>query len=203
MNKKKERGKWLFDKVVAGIILVLLFPLFLIIALLVFVLDGGNPFFVQERMGKNGKKFQLIKFKTMKPDPVSEKNSFQAGQTRRITPLGKWLRKTKLDELPQLINVLKGEMSLVGPRPEVEQWTQVYPEKWEIVHQVKPGITDNASIVFKNEENILARADDPEDVYFHEILPRKLEMYIEYVNNRTFGGDLKIIVKTIKSVWLN
>lgn len=128
--------------------------------------------------------------------------SFDAGNYSRITPFGRFLRKTKLDELPQLINVLKGEMSFVGPRPEVKQWTEVYPEKWKIVHSVKPGITDNASIEFRNEEELLAKSNDPIKTYKEVILPRKLDLYIEYVNTHTFTGDIKIILKTIKAVIL-
>lgn len=131
------------------------------------------------------------------------KHDFNAGELSRITSLGKFLRKTKLDELPQLINVLKGEMSLVGPRPEVKKWTMVYPEKWEIVHRVKPGITDNASIMFRNEEAILSQTSSPEEMYRENILPKKMDMYIDYVNNHSFSGDLKIIFNTIKSVWIN
>ncbi len=195
--------KRIFDMVFAGLGLIALSPVLLVVALLIMIVDGGNPFFVQQRIGQNGRPFLLIKMKTMKPGPVSGKNDFEAGDTSRITPLGKMLRKTKLDELPQLINVLKGDMSLVGPRPEVKKWTMVYPEKWEIVHRVKPGITDNASIVFRNEEELLAGTMHPDNTYRNDILPQKLDMYTDYVYNRSFSGDMKIIFKTIKSVWLD
>jgi lipopolysaccharide/colanic/teichoic acid biosynthesis glycosyltransferase len=114
--------------------------------------------------------------------------------------LGKILRKTKLDELPQLINVIKGDMSLVGPRPEVKKWTDVYPEKWAIVHRVKPGITDNASIEFRNEEEILSQSSNPEETYRNIILPHKLELYINYVHHHSFFGDLMIIIRTIQTI---
>lgn len=162
----------------------------------------GPVFFIQQRIGQQGKPFRLIKFRTMKVASGKTSGSFDAGDNTRITPLGRFLRKTKLDELPQLINVLKGEMSFVGPRPEVKQWTEVYPEKWKIVHSVKPGITDNASIEFRNEEEILAKSNDPIKTYKEEILPRKLDLYIDYVNNRSGWGDLIIIYKTIKVVIL-
>lgn len=126
------------------------------------------------------------------------KDSFDAGDLSRITPLGKILRKAKLDELPQLINVLIGDMSIVGPRPEVKKWTDIYPEKWIIVHCVRPGITDNASLMFRNEEVILAKSIDPERTYKEDILPQKLDLYINYVQNRTLLGDIQIILKTIK-----
>jgi lipopolysaccharide/colanic/teichoic acid biosynthesis glycosyltransferase len=195
-------GKRLFDIIVSGVALCLLSPLLLLITGLNFVLSGENPFFVQRRIGLHGRSFRLIKFRTMRSELPLDKDDFQAGQTRRITPFGKFLRKTKIDELPQLVNVLKGDMSLVGPRPEVEKWTKVYPEKWETVHLVRPGITDNASIVFRNEEAILTKAKDPEKTYRENILPKKLDMYVDYVQHRTFLGDIKIILKTIKSVWL-
>lgn len=127
--------------------------------------------------------------------------SFDAGDNSRITPFGQFLRKTKLDELPQLFNVLKGDMSIVGPRPEVKHWTEVYPEKWKIVHSVKPGITDNASIEFRNEEEILAQSNDPIKAYREEILPRKLDLYVDYVNNRSFMGDIVIIFRTIRVIF--
>lgn len=130
------------------------------------------------------------------------KGSFDVGDSSRITPLGRLLRKTKLDELPQLINVLKGEMSLVGPRPEVKQWTEVYPEKWKIVHSIKPGITDNAAIEFRNEEKLLAQSADPIKTYREVILPQKLDLYIDYVNNQSFWGDVNIIFRTIKVIIL-
>ncbi len=196
-------GKRLFDIVVAGIGLCLLSPLFLITTALILIFDGGNPFFIQQRIGKNGQSFPLIKFKTMKPGLASDKDGFSVGDVSRITPFGKILRKIKLDELPQLINVLKGEMSLVGPRPEVKRWTLVYPEKWEVVHRVKPGITDNASIAFRNEEEMLANEEIPDYTYREVILPKKLDLYVDYVYNRSFSGDIKILLKTIKTVWLN
>ncbi len=196
-------GKRLFDIIVAGIGLCLLSPFFMIIIIFILVFDGKNPFFIQQRIGKNGQSFPLIKFKTMKPGLASEKDGFSVGEVSRITPFGKILRKTKLDELPQLINVLKGEMSLVGPRPEVKQWTLVYPEKWKIVHRVKPGITDNASIIFRHEEKLLSMAASPDDTYREDILPKKLDIYTEYVHNRSFSGDIKIILRTLKSVFLD
>lgn len=192
--------KRLFDFLFSFTGLLLLSLPFFFIALLIKVLMPGPVFFIQQRIGKQGKPFRLIKFRTMKVASGKISGSFDAGDNSRITPLGRFLRKTKLDEIPQLINVLKGEMSIVGPRPEVQKWTEVYPEKWKIVHTVKPGITDNASIEFRNEEEILAKSDDPIKKYLEEILPRKLDLYINYVNNRSFIGDLRIIVKTLKAV---
>ena len=130
----------------------------------------------------------------------AENGKFDLGSSSRVTVLGKTLRKTKIDEIPQLINVLYGDMSIVGPRPEIKLWTEVYPDRWSIVHSVKPGITDNASIEFRNEEKLLANADEPEVIYRDVILPRKLDLYIQYVENQSFLGDVKIIFRTIKTV---
>jgi lipopolysaccharide/colanic/teichoic acid biosynthesis glycosyltransferase len=192
--------KRIFDIFSSLVGLIILLPVFIIICLLILFTMPGPVFFQQQRIGKNGEKFRLVKFRTMRVSKESEKGSFDVGDSKRITPLGKVLRKTKLDELPQLINVAKGDMSFVGPRPEVEQWTKVYPEKWEIVHRVKPGISDNASIVFRNEEEILAASEDPVETYKNEILPQKLELYIQYVNNHSFWGDIKLIFQTLKTV---
>lgn len=126
----------------------------------------------------------------------TERGSFDAGSSVRVTRVGKLLRKTKLDELPQLWNVLVGDMSLVGPRPEVRKWVEAYPERWEKVLIVQPGITDPASIEFRNEEELLAAAPNPEAYYRDVILPRKLDLYEEYVRNHTFGGDIAILIKT-------
>jgi len=194
--------KPLFDRLFSFLGLLLFSLPFFFIALLIKVLMPGPVFFIQQRIGKQGRPFRLIKFRTMKVASGKTSGSFDAGDNSRITPLGRFLRKTKLDELPQLINVLKGEMSFVGPRPEVKQWTEVYPEKWKIVHSVKPGITDNDAIEFRNEEEILAKSSDPIKAYKEEILPRKLDLYIDYVNNRSGWGDLIIIYKTIKVVIL-
>lgn len=194
--------KRVFDVVASFTGFCLLLPIFLVILLLIVIFEGNSPFFVQERVGKLGKRFRLIKFRTMKPVTGRKIKSFEAGDVSRITRLGKILRKTKLDELPQLVNVIKGDMSLVGPRPEVREWTLFYPEKWKIVHGVRPGITDYASLEFHNEEEILRKYKDPEQAYRDIVLPRKLALNMEYVNERTFLGDLKILFRTVKTVWI-
>jgi len=157
----------------------------------------GNIFFWQLRVGKGGTLFRIVKFRTMRTIPQSSEGRFDPGDISRVTRLGSFLRKYKLDELPQLINVIKGEMSLVGPRPEIKQWTEIYPEKWEIVLRVNPGITDNASIVFRDEEELLAQSNNPNETYRDVILPRKLNMYVSYVNNHSFLGDIGILFRTI------
>jgi len=189
--------KRLFDLVFTSIALILLTIPIIWFSILIKLTMPGPIFFIQERIGRYGKLFRLIKFRTMRVADGKAKGSFDAGDSSRITQLGKFLRKTKIDELPQLLNVLKGDMSLVGPRPEVKIWTEVYPEQWAIVHQIRPGITDEASITFRNEEELLKRSLNPIETYKNQVLPQKLELYIQYVNNQSFIGDLKIIYRTI------
>ncbi|MFH6987193.1 sugar transferase [Flavobacterium collinsii] len=180
-------------------LIILILP-FALIALLIKIKMPGPVFFIQFRVGKEGKLFKLFKFRTMSLASGKTSGSFDAGDSSRITPLGRVLRKTKMDELPQLINVFIGDMSIVGPRPEVQQWTQIYPDQWKIVHSIRPGITDNASIMFRNEEEILANSQDPTLTYKEEILPKKLKMYVDYVQNHSVLLDTKIILTTIKEI---
>lgn len=194
------RVKRFFDVTVSFVGIVMTLPLFAIITASIMLLMPGSIFFRQIRVGKNGKLFKLNKFRTMLEMKEAQLGAFHAGDGSRITPLGRVLRKTKLDELPQLYNVFIGDMSLVGPRPEVKEWTTFYEDKWQIVHTMRPGITDNASILFRNEELLLSNANDPNEEYKRVILPKKLELYIEYVKNNSLLGDVKIIIKTIIAV---
>ncbi|MCL2074338.1 MAG: sugar transferase [Marinilabiliaceae bacterium] len=192
--------KRLFDITFSFLLMILLLPIFFFTPMFI-VFETGFPFlFVQNRVGRGGKPFKMFKFRTMTVLKVSKEGSFDAGDSSRVTSVGKILRKTKIDELPQLFNVLFGNMSFVGPRPEVQKWVDIYPERWAFVHSVKPGITDNASIVYRNEEDILSASSDPNFTYKNEILPQKLELYEEYVRNNSFFGDIRIIFKTISSV---
>ncbi|WP_328186487.1 sugar transferase [Marinobacter sp. OP 3.4] len=195
--------KRLFDIVVSLSALLFLFPLVVLIYIWVRYDSRGGAFFRQSRVGLNGKPFSILKFRTMTLKPQTDTGSFDAGDSSRITYVGRILRKYKLDELPQLINVLKGEMSIVGPRPEVRSWVDTYPERWRKIHQVKPGITDPASIEFRDEEVLLAQYHDPQAAYKNIILPRKLTLYEEYVENHSFVGDVKLIVKTVFKVVAN
>lgn len=188
--------KRLFDITASFLGLILLSPFLITISFLITLTMPGPILFRQQRVGKNRKLFKLNKFRSMSVKKGSEKGHFDVGDKSRITKFGRILRKFKLDELPQLFNVLVGDMSLVGPRPEVKKWTEIYPEKWDIVLKVKPGITDNASIFFRNEEEILANSCSPEKTYELEILPKKLDYYIDYVKNNSFWGDIKIILRT-------
>lgn len=193
-------AKRIFDFSTVLISFLFLSPVFLFISVLIKVFMPGPIFFIQERVGIKGTIFRLFKFRTMSLINSDKPINFEPGNKSRITRFGKILRKTKLDELPQLLNVIKGDMSLVGPRPEVKEWTLIYPELWEIVHSVKPGITDSASLIFRNEEEILANSSNPYETYKNEILPKKLELYLSYVKNRSFLSDILIIFKTLKVV---
>lgn len=192
--------KRVFDIFSSASLLITLLPIAIIIAIIIYIEDQESVFFKQKRIGLNQKPFILYKFRSMTTTKISSNGSFDAGDQSRVTRIGKVLRKTKLDELPQLINVLIGNMSLVGPRPEVKKWVDIYPQQWAFVLTVKPGITDNASILFRNEEEILARSVNPEMHYREIILPEKLNMYCEYIHNHSLKGDILIILKTIYSI---
>ena len=189
----------MFDILASALGLILLSPVMLVIVIAIAISSSGPVFFRQERVGLNGRKFKLYKFRTMAP-ASSGNVEFDVGDNSRVTSLGKILRKSKLDEIPQLLNVLMGTMSIVGPRPEVEYWTSFYKDQWRIVHSVRPGISDYASIRFRNEEEILANSEDPEKMYLETILPEKLHLNIHYIENKSLWGDLRIILSTINSV---
>ena len=189
--------KRIFDIVLSFSGLIILSPLFLIIALKIKHEDSGTVFFIQERIGRSGRKFHLYKFRSMMDSESAQKGLFEPGNMSRLTKTGSKIRILKLDELPQLINVLKGDMSLVGPRPEVEYWVKKFPERWAKIQTIRPGITDKASIEFKNEEQILAKSLHPDDTYQIDILPKKLDIYEEYLKNQSLIGDLKILFQTI------
>jgi len=194
-------AKRCFDLLFAIPGLVLLLPLFGIIACWIKMDSPGPVFFRQKRVGRHGRPFYVLKFRTMVQDAEKKGAKITVGGDSRITRSGRILRKYKLDELPQLINVLKGEMSLVGPRPEVPEYVSHYPEKTrEIVLSVPPGITDYASLEFRNENELLARAADPQGVYLNEILPKKLDYYVRYVRNRSLLVDFSLIVRTILAI---
>lgn len=193
-------GKRVFDLVAAFSGLLLFAPLLVAVAGVIRWRDGSPVLFRQVRVGLEGSEFTLYKFRTMTASPLSAKGSFDAGDASRVTSVGRLLRRTKLDELPQLWNVFKGNMSMVGPRPEVRKWVEAYPERWARVLAVRPGITDPASLVYRNEEELLARSPDPEAAYRDRILPHKLDLYEDYVKSQTFGGDVNLIFRTVFSV---
>jgi lipopolysaccharide/colanic/teichoic acid biosynthesis glycosyltransferase len=180
-------------------LIVLLIP-FLLITFLISIDSKGGIFYKQTRVGKGGVDFKLFKFRSMRTDADKSGLLTVGGRDSRITKIGYTLRKYKIDELPQLINVLLGEMSLVGPRPEVRRYVDMYtPEQMQVL-SVKPGITDYASIEYSNENELLGNAENPEEVYINEIMPAKLKLNLKYIAEQGILTDLKIIVNTIKKI---
>lgn len=188
--------KRLFDIVASGLGLLVLSPLFLIIAIWIKLDSKGPVYYRQVRVGRNNKDFRIFKFRSMRVG--SDKGSLVTigGRDPRVTRSGYWIRKFKLDELPQLINVFIGDMSLVGPRPEVRHYVNYWTEEQMHVLDVRPGITDPASIKFRNENELMEKADDPEKYYIEVIMQEKIKLYLEYVNNHSFCGDIGLIFKT-------
>ena len=195
-------SKRLFDLffVIPG--LLVLAPVLFVIALVIKLKDGGDVLFKQVRVGRNGKNFHVLKFRTMVLNAEKLGNKVTTGDDPRITSIGHVLRKYKFDELPQLINVLKGEMSLVGPRPEVPEYVEFYPENVRnIVLSVPPGMTDRASIEFVNENELLSGSNDPVNDYKNKVLPIKLDYYVDYVEQRSLWLDFQLIIKTIIAIF--
>ncbi len=193
--------KRLFDLLFSLSGLFLLAPLFLLITMWIKIDSEGPVFFRQSRVGRYGRLFDIYKFRTMCSDAESRGRQITVRDDPRITRPGRFLRRFKLDELPQLINVVKGEMSLVGPRPEVPRYVDLYPEHLrQKILSISPGITDLASIEYKNENDILSEADDPERTYIEKVMPAKLKYYERYVSERSLWGDFKLILATIKSI---
>lgn len=175
-------------------------PLFFLVAVWIKFDSPGPVFFRQERVGRYGQLFKIHKFRTMRSDSEN-KGRLTIGKDSRITTSGQFLRKSKVDELPQLIDVVLGKMSLVGPRPEVQEFIDEYPNSIrDIVLSVRPGITDKASIEMVDENEILGKYEDPRKAYIELILPIKQRFYVEYINNQTFFGDIQVILKTITKV---
>jgi len=181
--------------------LLALAPLFLLVAVLIKLDSKGPVVFRQRRGGLNGGFFYILKFRSMTVRDDTDGKDFEPGSGKRATRIGAVLRKTKIDELPQLVNVIKGDMSLVGPRPEVAKYIEMFPDRWLKILSIRPGITDPASVEFRNEEEILATAEDPEREYVENVLPRKIELYERYLENITFLGDAKVILATFAVVF--
>lgn len=176
---------------------MVLSPVYIIICIAIKLTSPGPIFFKQVRVGLNGKEFKILKFRTMVVDAEKLGKQITVGKDSRITKVGHFLRKFKLDELPQLFNVLLGDMSLVGPRPEVPYYVNMYNEEQRKVLLVKPGITDLASIRYKDENEVLGQCDNPEEHYIKTIMPDKLKLNLEYIDNNNIFIDLGIIFKTI------
>ena len=189
-----------FDIIVSSVGLILLLPLFVVLAILIKMDDPGPVFFGQKRIGKDFRPFSIYKFRTMVKNAEQKGSKLTTGGDRRITRLGKILRALKIDELPQLLNVLKGEMSLVGVRPEVEEYVALYKKEYAKILKTRPGITDVSSITFRNEEELLGRQSDPEWYYAHVLLPKKIRLGQEYVSHASFFYDIKLVFKTFHAI---
>ena len=193
-------GKRVFDIVVSLMALTILLPFLFLISIWIKVSSKGAIFYEQERVGESFKPFMLYKFRSMVVGADKIGPGVTSGDDPRITKIGKILRRTKIDELPQLLNVLKGEMSLVGPRPELMKFVESQKEAYKKVLSIKPGITDNASIAYRDEEKIMKQYEDKERAYIEEVLPQKIKLYNEYIDNISFISDCKLILQTLKVV---
>lgn len=192
--------KRIFDILSSLIVLTIGLPFFVIVSLLIVLDSKGNVFFVQERVGKNNTDFGLFKFRTMRPGSEKRGQITVGGRDPRITKIGYILRKFKLDELPQLLNVILGDMSIIGPRPEVRRYVNMYSKEQLKVLVVRPGLSDFASIEYINENELLGKSDNPEKTYIEEIMPAKLELNLKYIEQKSFITDIKLIFKTITKI---
>ena len=193
-------GKRLFDILSSFFVLIHIWPFMLIIAMLVVFSGRGGVFFTQKRVGRNEKEFKLYKFRTMRLDSEQKGQLTVGGDDPRITKAGRFLRRFKLDELPQLLNVLAGSMSVVGPRPEVSKYTNMYTPEQKKVLSVRPGLTDYASIEYIDENDLLGQSQDPEKTYIDEVMPAKLKLNLKYIEEQGFFTDLRIIFKTLGKI---
>jgi lipopolysaccharide/colanic/teichoic acid biosynthesis glycosyltransferase len=193
-------AKRLFDVVFSLILLIILSPLFFFISIFILTDTVGGIFYLQRRVGKNNRDFSLLKFRTMVLGADTKGLLTIGDQDHRITKTGRWLRKYKLDELPQLLNIIKGDMSLVGPRPEVRKYVDRYTSEQRIVLSVRPGLTDYASLEYIRENEILSSYSDPEKAYLEIIMPEKLRLNLNYIREQSMFTDLKIILKTIMKI---
>lgn len=197
MNALNKIIKRIFDIICSGLGLIVLSPFLLFIAIRIKMESDGPVLFKQIRVGENGREFKILKFRTMVVDAEKLGRQITVGNDSRITKIGGFLRKYKIDELPQLINVFKGDMSLVGPRPEVPRYVNMYTKEQRRVLDVKPGITDLASIRYRDENELLGKAENPDEFYINTIMPDKLALNMEYINKSNIFLDIYIILKTI------
>ena len=194
-------AKRLFDIIFSITGIIILSPFLLLISIVIILTSAGGAFYRQVRVGKNSKEFKLIKFRTMRAGADKSGQLTVGMRDSRITVIGYYLRKYKLDELPQLFNVFIGDMSFVGPRPEVPRYVALYDAEQKTVLNVKPGITDYASIVYSEENELLAKAENPEELYITKVMPAKLKLNLRYINEMSLATDLKIILKTIGKIF--
>lgn len=192
--------KRLLDLVLAWIAITILSPVFIFFSIFICIDSIGSPFFKQNRIGRDMVPFLLVKFRSMTPRKNTNMGSFDLGDSSRVTRIGRLLRDNKIDELPQLFNVLAGEMSIVGPRPEVAKYVESFVDDFKHILSVRPGLSDYASIKYRDEESILAAQDDPETYYRTVILPDKLRLSKAYTQNVSLKNDLIIIARTLKRI---
>ena len=197
MKEFNKVVKRIFDFICSTLGLIVLSPILIAIAIKIKMGSDGPVFFKQIRVGEKNKEFEILKFRTMVVDAEKLGRQITVGNDSRITKIGSFLRKYKIDELPQLINVFKGNMSLVGPRPEVPRYVKLYNEEQKKVLEVKPGITDLASIRYRDENDLLGEAENPDDFYINTIMPDKLALNLQYINKNNVFFDIYIIFKTI------
>ncbi|MEO9534308.1 MAG: sugar transferase [Crocinitomicaceae bacterium] len=192
--------KRIFDVLASVVVLVLLSPLFIVVSVWILLDSPGGVFYKQIRVGKNQKEFGLLKFRSMRTG-ADKSGQLTVGRDSRVTRSGRFIRKYKIDEFPQLINIILGQMSVVGPRPEVPKYVAMYDEQQLEVLSVLPGLTDFASIKYFNEQEVLGKSDDPEETYISEVMPEKLKLNLDYVQQASISTDLKIIFKTIGKIF--
>ena len=192
--------KRVLDILCSLFVLLLLLPMWVVVALLIVLESRGGVFYVQKRVGKDNRDFSLYKFRTMRPDADSKGLLTVGARDSRITRVGYFLRKYKIDEFPQLLNIIKGDMSIVGPRPEVRKYVNLYTPEQMRVLSVRPGLTDYASIRYVNENEVLAASDDPERTYIEKVMPAKLALNLQYIDNRSLKEDFKLIFQTFKAI---
>lgn len=197
MNKINQFIKRTFDIVMSLIGIIILSPIFIIVSILIKIDSPGKILFLQKRVGKNEKEFNIYKFRTMVSDAEKLGKQITVGEDSRITRIGAVLRKFKIDELPQLFNVLNGDMSLVGPRPEVPKYVALYTPEQKKVLSIRPGITDMASLRYRDENDILGKVDNPEEYYINVIMQDKLKLNLEYIEKSNIIFDISLILKTI------
>lgn len=197
MNKFNEIVKRIFDFLMSFIGLIILLPIFIIVSVAIKLDSKGEILFLQKRVGRYGKEFNIYKFRTMITDAENIGKQITVGKDNRITKVGAILRKFKIDELPQLFNVLKGDMSLVGPRPEVPKYVALYNKEQRRVLDIRPGITDMASLRYRDENDILGKVDNPEEYYINIIMKDKLSLNLEYIEKGNIFFDIYLIIKTI------
>lgn len=197
MKKFNQIIKRVCDFVLSLMGIIVLSPIFIIVSIAIKLDSKGKILFLQKRVGRYGKEFNIYKFRTMVSDAERLGKQITVGNDNRITKVGSFLRKYKIDELPQLFNVLKGDMSLVGPRPEVPKYVKLYSDEQKKVLNVRPGITDMASLRYKDENEILGKVDNPEEYYINVIMKDKLKLNLEYIEKSNIFFDLYLIIKTV------